>query len=59
MTMPQIPMLARLSALIALGLTTAGCEVVGGIFKAGALMGALAIIAVVVLVMVVVSKLKR
>ena len=57
--MPQTSVLARIVALIVLGLTTAGCEVIGGIFKAGVWVGALGFIAVAVLVVVVMTKLKR
>lgn len=57
--MLQTSTLARISALVVLGLTTAGCELVGGIFKAGVWMGALGIIAVAVLVMVVVTRFRR
>jgi hypothetical protein len=59
MNMPQTGALARITTLVVLGLTTAGCEVVGGIFKAGLWVGALAVIAIVVLVVVVMGKIKR
>lgn len=51
--------LSRIALLIILGVSAAGCEVVGGIFKAGLWVGALGVIAVVVLLIVVVGKLKR
>jgi len=51
--------LTRISLLVMLGLTTAGCELVGGIFKAGMWIGALGVIAIVVLLVVVMGKLKR
>ena len=51
-------MLSRIVALVLLGLPLAGCEVVGGIFKAGAWVGALAVIAVVVVVVLVASKIR-
>jgi hypothetical protein len=41
-----------------LGVSAAGCEVVGGIFKAGMWVGVLGVLAVVVLVMVVVGKMR-
>ena len=50
--------LSRISLLVILGMTAAGCEVVGGIFKAGIWVGALGVIAVVVLLVVVVGKMK-
>jgi hypothetical protein len=50
--------LSRISLLVMLGMTAAGCEVVGGIFKAGFWVGALAVIAVVVLLVVVVRKMR-
>ena len=50
--------LSRISLLVILGMTAAGCEVVGGIFKAGIWVGALGVIAVVVLLVVVVRKMK-
>lgn len=51
--------LSRIALLVMLGVSTAGCEVVGGIFKAGLWVGALGVLAVVVLVVVVVGKMKR
>lgn len=50
--------LSRIALLVFLGVSAAGCELVGGIFKAGIWIGALAVVAVVVLLVVVVSKLK-
>jgi hypothetical protein len=50
--------LSRMSLLVILGMTTAGCEVIGGIFKAGIWVGALGVIAVVVLLVVVVGKMR-
>ena len=44
--------------LVILGVSAAGCEVVGGIFKAGMWVGALGVILVVVLLVVVVGKFK-
>ena len=51
--------LARIALLIFLGVPLAGCEVIGGIFKAGVWVGALAVILVVVLVVFVAGKIKR
>jgi hypothetical protein len=51
--------LSRIAFLVMLGCTAAGCEVVGGIFKAGMWVGALAVIAVVLLLVFVVGKMKR
>lgn len=48
--------LGRIALLVYLGLFTAGCELVGGIFKAGLWVGALGVILVVVLLVVGVSK---
>ena len=50
--------LSRIVALILLGLPLAGCELAGGIFKAGAWVGAVAVIVVVVLVVLVAGKLR-
>jgi hypothetical protein len=51
--------LSRIALLVVLGMSAAGCEVVGGIFKAGLWVGALGVILVVVLLVVVVGKFKR
>ena len=50
--------LARIALLVVLGVSIAGCEVVGGIFKAGAWVGALGVIFVVLLIVFAVSKMK-
>lgn len=47
---------SRIVALVLLGVPLAGCEVVGGIFKAGVWVGALTVIAVVLLLVFVVGK---
>lgn len=47
---------SRIVALVLLGLPLGGCEVVGGIFKAGVWVGALAVIVVVVGLMFLVGK---
>ena len=51
--------LSRIALLVVLGMSAAGCEVVGGIFKAGMWVGALGVVLVVVLLVVVVGKMKR
>ena len=50
--------LARIALLVVLGVSLAGCEVIGGIFKAGVWVGALAVIVVVVLGVFLVGKMK-
>lgn len=47
---------SRIVALVLLGLPLAGCEVVGGIFKAGFWVGAVAVIAIVLVLVFVVGK---
>ena len=56
--MPRSSTLSRIALLVILGVSAAGCEVIGGIFKAGMWVGALGVIAVVVLLVVVVGKMK-
>ena len=56
--MLQTSLLGRLAILIFLGLSAAGCELAGGIFKAGVWVGVLAVAAIVVLVVVAVAKLR-
>jgi hypothetical protein len=50
--------LSRIALLVFLGVTLAGCEVVGGIFKAGFWVGAVAVVFVVILLVFVVGKLR-
>ena len=50
--------LARIALLVVLGVSLAGCEVIGGIFKAGAWVGALGVIFVVLLLVFAVAKMK-
>lgn len=50
--------LSRIALLVFLGVSAAGCELVGGIFKAGMWVGALGVILVVVLLVVAVGKLR-
>lgn len=57
--MLQTSTLARITVLMVLALTSAGCELVGGIFKAGVWVGGLGVVAVIVLVFVVFAKLRR
>ena len=56
--MLQTSTVARIALLVFLGLSAAACGVVGGIFKAGAWVGALGVIVVVVLIVVVVGKMR-
>jgi len=49
---------SRIVALVLLGLPLAGCEVVGGIFKAGFWVGAVAVIAIVLVLVFVVGKVR-
>jgi hypothetical protein len=50
--------LSRIALLVFLGVSAAGCELVGGIFKAGIWVGALGVILIVVLLVVGVSKMR-
>ena len=50
--------LTRIALLVFLGVSLAGCEVIGGIFKAGAWVGAVGVIFVVLLIVFAVSKMK-
>ena len=54
--MVQSGTLSRIAFLVFLGVSLAGCEVVGGIFKAGFWVGAIAVIAVVLVLVFVVGK---
>jgi hypothetical protein len=56
--MVNLASVSRIALLVLLGVSAAGCEVVGGIFKAGMWVGALGVIAVVVLLVVVVGKMR-
>ena len=51
--------LTRIALLALLGVTAAGCGVVGGIFKGGVWVGAIGVIVIVVLLVVIVGKFKR
>lgn len=54
--MVQSGTLSRIALLVFLGVSLAGCEVIGGIFKAGFWVGAIAVILVVVVLVFAVSK---
>ena len=56
--MLQTRSLARIALLVFMGVTLAGCEVIGGIFKAGVWVGALGVILVVVLLVFAVGKMR-
>ena len=49
----------RVMLIVLLAMSTAACEIIGGIFEAGMWVGALGVILVVVLLVVVVAKFKR
>lgn len=51
--------IARVALLVVLGVTTSGCEVIGGIFKAGIWVGALGVILIAVLVAMAAMKFRR
>jgi hypothetical protein len=51
--------LSRIALLVMLGVSTAGCEMIGGIFKAGLWVGAIGVLAVVILIVVIVGKMRR
>ena len=50
--------LPRMTALVLLGMSTSGCEVVGGIFKAGVWVGAMAVVAVIVVIVFAIAKMR-
>jgi hypothetical protein len=50
--------LSRIALLVVLGMSVGGCEVVGGIFKAGMWVGGLVVLVIVVLLVVSVKKIK-
>jgi hypothetical protein len=54
--MQRAAMLSRLVTLVLLAVPLAGCEVVGGIFKAGFWVGAVAVIVIVLVLVFVVGK---
>lgn len=51
--------LTRIALIILLAVSAAGCELIGGIFKAGVWVGAIGIVVIVVLVVVIVGKFRR
>jgi len=51
--------LGRLFLLLFLAVTASGCEIIGGIFKAGIWVGAIVVILLVVLVMWIVGKARK
>lgn len=48
----------QLMLLVLVTMTVSGCELAGGIFKAGALMGVLAVFAIIAMVVVVAAKIR-
>ena len=54
----QATTLMRIMFIVLAAMSAAGCELIGGIFKAGVWVGAIAVIIVVVLLVVGVSKLR-
>ena len=50
--------LSRIALLVFLGISASGCEAIAGIFKAGMWVGALGVIAVAVLAVVLIGKMK-
>ena len=50
--------LTRILLIVLLAVSAAGCELIGGIFKAGVWVGAIGIILLVVVALFVVSKLR-
>jgi hypothetical protein len=49
----------RVALIILLAVSAAGCELIGGIFKAGVWVGAIAVIVIVVLLVWIVAKVRR
>ena len=56
--MLQSATLSKLALLVVLAMSLAGCEVIGGIFKAGVWVGAVAVIVVVVGIVFAIAKVK-
>jgi hypothetical protein len=50
--------LMRVMLIVLVAMSASGCELIGGIFKAGVWVGAIAVILIVVLLVVVVAKVK-
>jgi hypothetical protein len=51
--------LMRILLIVLLAVSASGCELIGGIFKAGVWVGAIGVILIVVLIVVVVGKMRR
>ena len=51
--------LIRILFIVLLAIGTAGCELIGGVFKAGIWVGGIGVILIVVLLVVVVGKFRR
>jgi hypothetical protein len=51
--------LSRILLIVLLAVSAAGCELIGGIFKAGVWVGAIGVLLVVVLLVVIVGKVRR
>ena len=51
--------LSRVSLVLLAGIALSGCEVVGGIFKAGMAVGVFFVIAIIALIAFVVTKTRR
>jgi hypothetical protein len=51
--------LMRILLIVLLAVSAAGCELIGGIFKAGVWVGAIGVVLIVVLLVVVVGKFRR
>jgi hypothetical protein len=49
----------RLLLIVLLAVSAAGCELIGGIFKAGIWVGAIGIILIVVLIVFIFGKMRR
>jgi hypothetical protein len=49
----------RLLLIVLLAVSAAGCELIGGIFKAGIWVGAIGIILIVFLVIFIIGKMRR
>ena len=50
--------LTRIAVLVFLGISAAGCELAGGIFKAGIWVGSIGVILIVVLLVISVKKIR-
>ena len=51
--------LMRILLIVLLAVSASGCELIGGIFKAGVWVGAIGVVLIVVLIVVVVGKMRR